>query len=47
MMQATDQGVIDGVMDKGAIEGAIKDESDGSWSHRRSDGWCERQIRES
>ena len=23
-MQATDQGVIDGVMDQGAIEGAIK-----------------------
>ena len=46
MSIATDQGVIDGVMYQCAIEEAIKDASDGSGSHRRSDGWCERQIRE-
>ena len=46
MMQATDQGVIDGVMYQCAIEGAIKDVSDGALSHRRDDVWCEGLIRE-
>ena len=44
MLQATDQGVIDGVMYQGAIEGAIKDASDGSGSHRRIHGCRERQM---
>ena len=47
MLQATDQGVIDGVKYQGAIEGVIKDASDGSGSHRRSDGCCKLRIRES
>ena len=33
-------------MDQGAIEGAMGSVSDGSESNRKSDGWCEGQIRE-
>ena len=32
--------------DQGAIEGAMGGASDVSWSYRRSDGRCERWIRE-
>ena len=34
------------VMNQGAIEGAMGGVSNKSGSNRRSDGWCERLIRE-
>jgi len=33
-------------VDRGAIEGATDNSSDGSGSSSRSDGWCERWIRD-
>ena len=33
-------------MEQETIEGAMDGASDGSESNRRSDGWCERWIRE-